>query len=116
MTQSNFDQGPEFAPSDGDRRTAERRGKRFAEIVHRSPKYIQHSAHSLQFFGGLELLNAAASSHHRSDALSALNVAAYASLGTVALLLGAVATAQGLGSDVNLSATYNQHYEHRNPC
>jgi NAD(P)H dehydrogenase (quinone) len=35
MTQSNSDQGTELAPSDGDRRTAERHGKRFAEIVRR---------------------------------------------------------------------------------
>ena len=35
MGQSNSDQGPELAPSEGDRRTAERHGKRFAEIVRR---------------------------------------------------------------------------------
>ena len=33
MGQSNGDQGPDLAPSEGDRRTAERHGKRFAEIV-----------------------------------------------------------------------------------
>jgi NAD(P)H dehydrogenase (quinone) len=33
MSQSNGDQGPELAPSEGDCRTAERHGKRFAEIV-----------------------------------------------------------------------------------
>jgi len=33
MSQSNGDQGPDLAPSEGDRRTAERHGKRFAEIV-----------------------------------------------------------------------------------
>jgi len=33
MSQSNADQGPELAPSEGDRQTAERHGKRFAEIV-----------------------------------------------------------------------------------
>jgi multimeric flavodoxin WrbA len=33
MCQSNGDQGPDLAPSEGDRRTAERHGRRFAEIV-----------------------------------------------------------------------------------
>lgn len=33
MSQSNRDQGPDLAPSQGDRRTAERHGRRFAEIV-----------------------------------------------------------------------------------
>jgi multimeric flavodoxin WrbA len=35
MSQSNGDQGPELAPSEGDRLTAERHGKRFAQIVSR---------------------------------------------------------------------------------
>lgn len=33
MSQSNGDQGPDLAPSEGDRRTAERHGQRFARMV-----------------------------------------------------------------------------------
>lgn len=33
MSQSNADQGADLTPSEGDRRTAERHGRRFAEIV-----------------------------------------------------------------------------------
>jgi multimeric flavodoxin WrbA len=35
MSQSNGDQGPEFAPSEGDRKTAERHGRRVARIARR---------------------------------------------------------------------------------
>jgi len=62
------------------------------------------AGYSLLFLGGLEAINNAAPAQHRSGVLSALYLLAYLSLGVVALLLGAVATAWGLGLAVNLGA------------
>jgi MFS family permease len=54
--------------------------------------------------GGLETINSAAPPEHRGGVLSAILLLAYVSLGAVSLLLGAVATAHGLGFAVNLGA------------
>ena len=60
--------------------------------------------YSLLVLGGLEMINVAAPPHRRGGTLSALYLIAYLSLGAVALLLGAVATASGLGLAVDLGA------------
>ena len=60
--------------------------------------------YSLLFLGGLALINGAVPADHRGGVLSALYLFAYLSLGTVALVLGAVATQRGLGLAVNLGA------------
>ncbi len=62
------------------------------------------AGYSLLFVGGLRLINAAGSSHHRGGVLSALYLAGYLSMGAVALVLGVVATAWGLGLAVDLGA------------
>jgi predicted MFS family arabinose efflux permease len=65
---------------------------------------ISGAGYSLLFFGGLETINSAAPAEHRGGVLSALYLLAYVSLGAVSFLLGAVATAHGLGFAVNLGA------------
>jgi len=65
---------------------------------------ISGAGYSLLFFGGLETINSAAPAEHRGGVLSAIYLLAYVSLGAVSLLLGAVATAHGLGFAVNLGA------------
>jgi predicted MFS family arabinose efflux permease len=60
--------------------------------------------YSLLFLSALEVLNAAAPAEHRGGVLSALFLLAYLSMGSVALVLGAVATARGLGFAVDLGA------------
>lgn len=62
------------------------------------------AGYSLLFLGGLQVINNAAPTQHRSGVLSALYLLAYLSMGVVALLLGAVATMWGLGLAVNLGA------------
>jgi hypothetical protein len=62
------------------------------------------AGYSLLFQSALELINRAAPTHHRGGVLSALYLVAYLSLGTVALVLGAVATARGLDLAVDLGA------------
>jgi predicted MFS family arabinose efflux permease len=62
------------------------------------------AGYSLLFVGGLELINSAGSSHHRGGVLSALYLVGYLSMAAVALVLGAVATAWGLGLAVKLGA------------
>lgn len=61
-------------------------------------------AYSLLFVGGLQLISAAAPEHHRGGILSALYLLAYLSMGALALVLGAIATARGLGLAVDLGA------------
>jgi MFS family permease len=63
---------------------------------------ISGAGYSLLFFGGLATINSAAPDEHRGGVLSAIYLLAYVSLGAVSLLLGAVATARGLGFAVNL--------------
>jgi MFS family permease len=65
---------------------------------------ISGAGYSLLFFGGLATINSAAPAEHRGGVLSAIYLLAYVSLGAVSLLLGAVATAYGLGFAVNLGA------------
>ena len=52
----------------------------------------------------LEVITGAAPAHHRGGVLSALYLLAYLSMGSVALVLGAVATARGLALAVDLGA------------
>jgi MFS family permease len=65
---------------------------------------ISGAGYSLLFFGGLETINSAAPAEHRGGVLSTIYLLAYVSLGAVSLLLGAVATAHGLGFAVDLGA------------
>jgi predicted MFS family arabinose efflux permease len=62
------------------------------------------AGYSLLFLSALEVINAAAPARHRGGVLSALYLLAYLSMGTVALVLGAVATARGLDLAVDLGA------------
>jgi hypothetical protein len=61
-------------------------------------------AFSLLFVGSLGLVNAAGGSEHRGAVFSALYLVAYLSMGALALVLGIVATAWGLGLAVDLGA------------
>ncbi|SDI19194.1 Predicted arabinose efflux permease, MFS family [Bradyrhizobium lablabi] len=61
-------------------------------------------AYSLLFVGSLGLVNAAGGSEHRGAVFSALYLVAYLSMGALALVLGIVATAWGLGLAVDLGA------------
>ncbi len=65
---------------------------------------VAGAGYSLLFRSALEVLNAAAPVRHRAGVLSGLYLLAYLSMGSMALLLGAVATARGLGLAVNLGA------------
>jgi predicted MFS family arabinose efflux permease len=65
---------------------------------------ISGAGYSLLFFGGLQTINSAAPVESRGGVLSAVYLLAYVSLGLVSLLLGVVATAQGLGFAVDLGA------------
>ena len=65
---------------------------------------ISGAGYSLLFFGGLATINGAAPGAHRGGVLSTIYFLAYVSLGAVSLLLGAVATARGLGLAVDLGA------------
>jgi MFS family permease len=60
--------------------------------------------YSLLFIGGLALINSAVPTDHRGGVLSALYLSAYLTQGIVALVLGAIATARGLGVAINLGA------------
>jgi predicted MFS family arabinose efflux permease len=62
------------------------------------------AGYSLLFLSALEVINAAAPAHRRGGVLSALYLLAYLSMGAVAIALGAVATAWGLGLAVDLGA------------
>ena len=61
-------------------------------------------AYSLLFVGGLQVISAAAPERNRGSILSALYLLGYLSMGALALVLGAVATTQGLGFAVDLGA------------
>ncbi len=65
---------------------------------------ISGAGYSLLFLSGLEVINAAAPAQQRGGVFSALYLLAYLSMGTVALVLGAVATARGLGLAIDLGA------------
>jgi predicted MFS family arabinose efflux permease len=62
------------------------------------------AGYGLLFLSALAVINVAAPVHHRAGLLSAVYLLAYLSLGAVALILGAVATAKGLGLAVDLGA------------
>ena len=62
------------------------------------------AGYSLGFMGGLGLLSANAPAEHRAGALSALYLVAYLLQGVIALALGVVATAWGLGVAVETGA------------
>jgi hypothetical protein len=80
-----------------------------AVAVHALPVFLLATStagagYSLLFLSALEVINAAAPAHHRGGVLSALYLLAYLLMGSVALALGAVATAHGLGFAVDLGA------------
>ena len=60
--------------------------------------------YSLLFLGGLQGINAAAPAEHRGGTLSMLYLVAYLAMGSVASLLGVVATACGLKVAIDLGA------------
>ena len=61
-------------------------------------------AYSLLFVGGLQVISAAAPERNRGGILAALYLFSYLSMGALALVLGAIATARGLGLAVDLGA------------
>jgi MFS family permease len=61
-------------------------------------------AYSLLFVGGLQVISAAAPVHLRGGILSALYLLGYLSMGALALVLGAIATARGLSLAVDVGA------------
>jgi predicted MFS family arabinose efflux permease len=61
-------------------------------------------AYSLLFVGGLQVISAAAPERNRGCILAALYLLSYLSMGALALVLGAIATARGLGLAVDLGA------------
>jgi predicted MFS family arabinose efflux permease len=61
-------------------------------------------AYSLLFVGGLQVISMAAPERSRGGILSALYLLGYLSMGALALVLGALATASGLGIAVDLGA------------
>jgi MFS family permease len=62
------------------------------------------ASYSLLFAGGLRLTDLAGSSRHRGAVFSSLYLVGYLSMAALALVLGAVATAWGLGVAIDLGA------------
>ena len=62
------------------------------------------AGYSLQFLGGLTLINAHAPEHHRAGTLSAVYLVGYLLMGAIALGLGVAATAWGLARAVEIGA------------
>jgi MFS family permease len=62
------------------------------------------AAYSLLFVGSLGLVNAGDALHHRGAVFSALYLVSYLSMGVLALMLGVVASAWGLGRAFDLGA------------
>jgi predicted MFS family arabinose efflux permease len=62
------------------------------------------AGYSLLFLSGLAVINAAAPADQRGGVLSALYLLSYLSMGATAVVLGAVATAWGLGLAIDLGA------------
>jgi MFS family permease len=62
------------------------------------------ASYSLLFSGGMRLIDFAGSSRHRGAVFSALFLVGYLSMAALALVLGAVATARGLGFAIDLGA------------
>jgi hypothetical protein len=65
---------------------------------------IAGAGYSFLFLSAIEVINAAAQAHHRGGVLSAVYLLAYLSMGTVAPVLGVVATARSLRLAVELGA------------
>jgi hypothetical protein len=63
------------------------------------------ASYSLLFAGGLRLIDVPGLSGHRGAVFSALYLVGYLSMAALALVLGAVATAWGLGFAIDLGAT-----------
>jgi len=61
-------------------------------------------AYSLLFVGGLQVISALAPERNRGGILAALYLLSYLSMGALALILGAIATARGLSLAVDLGA------------
>jgi predicted MFS family arabinose efflux permease len=61
-------------------------------------------AYSLLFVGGLQVISAAAPERNRGGILAALYLLSYLSMGALALVLGAIATARGLSLAVDIGA------------
>jgi predicted MFS family arabinose efflux permease len=61
-------------------------------------------AYSLLFVGGLQVISAVAPERNRGGILSALYLLGYLSMGALALVLGAIATARGLSFAVDIGA------------
>jgi hypothetical protein len=61
-------------------------------------------AYSLLFVSGLQVISTAAPEYNRGGILSALYLLSYLSMGALALVLGAIATARGLSLAVDLGA------------
>ncbi|UHL63037.1 MFS transporter [Paralcaligenes sp. KSB-10] len=62
------------------------------------------AAYSLQFLGGLTLISANAPASHRAGTLSAIYLIAYLFMGSIALVLGVLATAHGLETAVDIGS------------
>jgi MFS family permease len=62
------------------------------------------AAYGLLFVGGFGIINAAGLPHYRGAVFSALYLVGYLSMAALALVLGVVATARGLGFAVDLGA------------
>ena len=62
------------------------------------------ASYSLQFLGGLTLISANAPASHRAGTLSAIYLIAYLFMGSIALVLGVLATAHGLETAVDIGS------------
>jgi len=62
------------------------------------------AGYSMQFLGGLTLINAHAPAHHRAGTISAVYLVGYLLMGAIALGLGVAATAWGLARAVEIGA------------
>jgi len=80
-----------------------------SSVQHSLPLFIISAVvtgvgYSLLFLGGLSVINADAPAHHRAGTLSGVYLFAYLFQGLIALSLGAVATASGLGVALDIGA------------
>jgi predicted MFS family arabinose efflux permease len=80
-----------------------------SSVQHSLPLFIVSAVvtgvgYSLLFLGGLSVINADAPAHHRAGTLSGVYLFAYLFQGLIALSLGAVATASGLGFALDIGA------------
>jgi hypothetical protein len=73
-------------------------------VVYLLATAVAGAAYSLLFVGGLQVISAAAPGPNRGGVLAALYLLSYLSMGALALVLGAIATARGLGLAIDLGA------------